>query len=662
MAQEPKTNRTVITPNDQILRQVFGASRSYFIDIYQREYKWTNENVETLLKDIEVHFEQYKRIKTEPREIQVDVQDHFEPYFLNTYLTHSTSAITSIVDGQQRLTTLLLILIKLYHITKTIEQNPNNIGKTFSSQSLEKLIFESDDFGGAARFKIFNENRENTFKEIVGHLPIEHQDETQKRIKDNFEIISDYYDKYLASQDDSSQYDLAKLTYYISYLLDRISIVEIKIEKQKNVAMIFEVVNDRGLGLKPYEILKGKLIGNLPEEQKEKANTVWTCLQDQYFKAELKNSTEAKLDLDIFFRTFFRAKFANTEYDYDKFEGDYQYIMYRDPKITEYFHDFTDSDLLFQRIMKDIKYFAELYLWLRTSYDNEYLIFNKLLDQNQQYLLILSNIRVNDPERDNKITEIAKKFDQFHTMIRLLDAYESNGFQRMIFPINKEIRDCTITDAKDVFDSELLRNLIELEIVREGELNNIRDLFTYEKLRGVRNRWTNFSKYVLMRIERYLSQLLDKPSYAGGSLEELEEHFNKTTRRVYGMHLEHIYAYNNSNKALFTNEGGIFDEQEFNNIRNLLGMVLLLKDKQNESSSNETYKNKITRYKQSNFIWNELMVGHLDPVDMRKIPADWFLEQIDPDYNDAFPKAKVDSRQRSICSAIKTIWFDEADK
>ena len=69
-------------------------------------------------------------------------------------------------------------------------------------------------------------------------------------------------------------YDLVKLTYYITYVLDRISIVEIRIERQDNVAMIFEVVNDRGLGLKPYEILKGKLIGTLPAGQKEKANKV----------------------------------------------------------------------------------------------------------------------------------------------------------------------------------------------------------------------------------------------------------------------------------------------------------------------------------------------------------------------------------------------------
>ena len=267
--------------------------------------------------------------------------------------------------------------------------------------------------------------------------------------------ISEHFDRFFASEGEAGRYDLAKLTYYISYLLDRISIVEIKIEKQNNVAMIFEVVNDRGLGLKPYEILKGKLIGNLPAGQREQANTIWTKLQDDYYNAELKNSTEATLDLDIFFRTFFRAKFADSESDYDKFEGDYHYAMYREEKIRTYFGGFTDSGLLYRRITEDIRYFAELYLWLRTTYDNEYLIYNKLLDQNLQYLLVLSHVSVNDAARDRKVTEVARKFEQFHTLLRLLDVYDSSNFQRMIFPINRHIRDGAISQVKSVFDREV---------------------------------------------------------------------------------------------------------------------------------------------------------------------------------------------------------------
>jgi len=84
---EPSSVRSLITPQDQTLRTVFNAQRSYFIDIYQREYKWTDENVKTLLNDVEVRFTQYQRPKSAPKEIQEDVLERFEPYFLNTYLT-----------------------------------------------------------------------------------------------------------------------------------------------------------------------------------------------------------------------------------------------------------------------------------------------------------------------------------------------------------------------------------------------------------------------------------------------------------------------------------------------------------------------------------------------------------------------------------------------
>src|SRR5882762_7679841 len=117
---ESTSVRSLITPQDQTLRRVFNAQRSYFIDIYQREYKWTPENVRTLLNDIEVRFSQHEQRRTHPKEIQEDVLDRFEPYFLNTYLTSTTAANTAIVDGQQRLTTLLLILIKLFRVLKSV--------------------------------------------------------------------------------------------------------------------------------------------------------------------------------------------------------------------------------------------------------------------------------------------------------------------------------------------------------------------------------------------------------------------------------------------------------------------------------------------------------------------------------------------------------------
>ncbi len=138
-----KILKNVITPNEKYLRTIFENSRSYYIDIYQREYKWTSDNVRTLLEDIEVRFELGDRKKANPKDIQKDVLKNFEPYFLNTFLTNQTTENISIVDGQQRLTTFLLILIKLNFIVKEINSNEEYKNKTYSNESLKKLIYNS---------------------------------------------------------------------------------------------------------------------------------------------------------------------------------------------------------------------------------------------------------------------------------------------------------------------------------------------------------------------------------------------------------------------------------------------------------------------------------------------------------------------------------------
>jgi hypothetical protein len=158
-----------------------------------------------------------------------------------------------------------------------------------------------------------------------------------------------------------------------------------------------------------------------------------------------------------------------------------------------------------------------------------------------------------------------------------------------------------------------------------------------------------------MRIDRYFAKLLDMPSYAAGTLEDVEERFNKNNRKRYGMHLEHIYANNDKNEALFKDKNGAFNESLFNQTRNQLGVVLLLKDAQNLSSGNDYYKKKFNTYKQSGLIWNELMVGHVGHIDLRNLNG-LKITKIDPDKNGLFPLSSVPLRQKETFEVIKKLW------
>ncbi len=111
-----------IAPDKQNIDRVF-ANTAYYIDFYQRDYRWTEEPVLRLLDDIRFKFdEQYVRsrdLDPSPETITA----YYPWYYLNTYVTNVVDGRVYVVDGQQRLTTLFLILIKLRHLAQLHESD-----------------------------------------------------------------------------------------------------------------------------------------------------------------------------------------------------------------------------------------------------------------------------------------------------------------------------------------------------------------------------------------------------------------------------------------------------------------------------------------------------------------------------------------------------------
>ena len=114
-----------IQPDKQNLDQTFSTT-VYFIDFYQRDYKWTEEPVRRLLDDIFYQYDEtYEKNKAlDPNQESINAK--YPWYYLNTYVTNTVEGRVFIVDGQQRLTTLTLILIKL--LNKAKQYNSKTIG------------------------------------------------------------------------------------------------------------------------------------------------------------------------------------------------------------------------------------------------------------------------------------------------------------------------------------------------------------------------------------------------------------------------------------------------------------------------------------------------------------------------------------------------------
>src|SRR3954463_1852276 len=114
------------------------ASRKYSIDYYQREYKWQRKQVAELLEDLAAKFlDSY-----EPGHERSAVAAYGH-YFLGSIVISDKDGQKFIIDGQQRLTTLTLLLIFLHHQLEEVEQK-GQIADLVFSQKYGKRSFNLD--------------------------------------------------------------------------------------------------------------------------------------------------------------------------------------------------------------------------------------------------------------------------------------------------------------------------------------------------------------------------------------------------------------------------------------------------------------------------------------------------------------------------------------
>ena len=114
-----------IEAHDRSITEVLD-DKKYTVDYFQREYKWEERHIEQLVSDLTSYFLNEYRPEHKRKDIE-----NYNSYYLGPFVVSVKDGQRSIIDGQQRLTSLTLLLIYL-----------NNLQKELGiSEKLESLIF-----------------------------------------------------------------------------------------------------------------------------------------------------------------------------------------------------------------------------------------------------------------------------------------------------------------------------------------------------------------------------------------------------------------------------------------------------------------------------------------------------------------------------------------
>ena len=609
-----------ISPDKQNIDQVF-SNTSYHIDFYQREYRWTEEPVKRLLDDIFYKFNE-RYIKATDLDPGKETISTYPWYYLNTYVTNIVDGRVYVVDGQQRLTTLSLILIKLRHLARTHSSKLTGwIDSKIAGQS-----------GFNQEFWINHAGHNGTQQALFDGVDLQKIDTrtgiTARNMVKNYGTVSDWLDKELK--------DKHCFETFVFYYLQRLVLINLAVE-QTEVPMVFEVINDRGVRLRPYEILKGKLLGQIDKIELDKGryNELW---ED---KAAAINAFKED-ELDSFFRFYLKAKYSSSRKDGQRFDGDYHREMFVADvdKHLSLLHNPTKVKAF---LKGNFTYYSDLYVKLRKAYEHDNtsfrsVFFDALLDLDAPFLLVLSACNPNDPQENEKIRRISHEIDRYFSLLQLQNAYDSNEFSDSLFDISNVIRGQEIETYRPVFDTQLKSMIAARRNVQDAEPIS----YAAFKQTGI-NLNTRFKRYFFARVDEFLAANMNlNPKHP------IYDLVTKTGAKT-GFHVEHILSWNDENKRLFDG-----DEERFEQERNRLGGILLLKGKDNISSSNEPYSEKLKSYANTLY-WNETLRSdsYKAKLDIKELRD---KHNLDLKPLDHFGPDELEARHRLLYEIAGLIW------
>ncbi len=549
------------------MREILGKAKTvrellkgvkYSIDYYQREYKWHEKQIRELVDDLSDKFlEEYQ--PTHPRSKVAD----YPHYFLGSIIISKKESVSYIVDGQQRLTSLTLLLILLRNLQKGQAKQVN----------VDELIF-SEKFDQKS-FNLHVDERTPAMEALYEGQPFDVTDrpESVQNLVHRYRDLEACFPQELRG---------VALPYFIDWLLENVHLVEITAYSDDDAYTIFETMNDRGLSLSPTDMLKGYLLANIDETKRTIANTRWRDhirelndagkeVESDCFKAWLRSQYATKIRE--------RKKGAKPE-DFDRIGTEFHRWLRDAAAVVGLKH----SDDFYRFIDRDFDFYSRQYLRIIKAAETpvaglEHVMYNAQQGFTLQNMLLLAPLRPDDSE-----PMVVRKIGLVAQYLDILLTWRLWNFRTIAYSTMQYAMFVVMRDIRALAPDALAHKLHEF-LLKEDETFASND----------RLRMHQQNRYPLHRI---LARLTDYVETQSGQPSRYLDYVSEGKTRY---EVEHIWAdHPERHSAEFAHPA------DFAEHRSRIGGLLLLPKSFNASYGDLPYADKLPHYNTQNLLARSL--------------------------------------------------------
>ena len=598
-------------------------SKTFTINVYQREYRWGRKQIEQLINDITDCFLMYydnSKFKHE----DTDEVAQYGYYFMGSIIRTGDDSTKEIVDGQQRLTSLTLLLM---YINKMLHDQGNH-----ELDSMLPNMILSSPFGAKKTFNINVPERKECMDHLYkGETNFQPTDESSQTLLDRYLDIIDLFRDEITPE---------ALPYFACWVMHKILLLEIVTPSEQEAHTIFITMNDRGLSLNSAEMLKAFVLNEVSEEDKREVNAKWQELVNKIKSASESEQSGIVNTADVeFVSLWLRGNYATSLREGKKDAEDKDYEL-----LGEKFHEWVRQNAKKQMglvqskdykefVLKEMNQMVELYLNIKTYSKKltsgfESVFYNANRDLNYQTLLMISAIDKDDESSivNEKIRLVAKFVDIFASN-RILNFKKANFNTNKVFLFkvlvnirNKSVKEIAIVLTKALKDAHVGWDKFE-------ELNYENQFFK------------RYTLHFLARFASYINVQMGNPS-------EFDTYVNRKAKNPFD--IEHILP-----DMYYDYADGFADERDFNTTRHNIGNLLILTKDKNRSYQEMKFDSKVQKYLGDNVVLTKAMNGLFHENNPLFIPL---AKKYGIKPYSKMTKVSIQERAESYLNIAKDIW------